>query len=650
MPPGAYHREGSSVLIKLKKDHPQLFYLARAFRLCVQALDLLAVIVIAVDAIVNSWTLNDYLGNGHFFLTPVAAARSADNTGSRYAFPINGSYEDLSEIGQWMTNLTVSNMVTKSDNVYAVSAGTYTLTNNTVLCPIFTGTYPLSQWKKPRMKLGVMQDATTFYRGNALSHAFTTDDTTNLATAGDNHHGLLARGYTPGRTQTDMRFTREFAFENTSSPQSIVVDYFRICPRTFCSGCDPVSEMGYSMCNLTVLYDDSAKTLTVTSGSYVPGSMYELGLMLPRSSFGLVALWAKLLAIFFAVGGYLASRRTVQWLEVDVTKTSSLWTRLLRTVVPKYFPHPSHALPYAMFCYNSDIFVFLYSGSVLFDLQNCLIFIRNVHYYNNWAMQFDATFRTFSLSTRLLWLNCAFLKIAKILWHTIGGASYCGESRLMGLFNFSSVLYLYLSAILLFYVPPFIEYNNSVTFDLVNTVERLDGVRVDIFESFYFRCATSIAVGMVANVLAVAVVDHSVNRGYWRSMKKNSLARQAIYNSSSILCDYLYGVEEDKTVKDRAVVICRARRLSTLQWFFMSHMVCFGLPEKELRAKKKQMALTVAGGPTTSTASSDTSNDGLYMIVQDGDHHMHLIDESLADVTSLVYNIKVLKNTTIAVR
>ncbi|EQC25295.1 hypothetical protein SDRG_16848, partial [Saprolegnia diclina VS20] len=464
--PGAYRREGSSVLVKLKKDYPQLFYLARAFRLCVQALDLLAVIVIAVDAIVNSWTLNDYLGNGHFFLTPVAAARSADNTG----------YEDLSEIGQWMTNLTVSNMVTKSDNVYAVSA-----------------------WRKPSIKLGVMQDATTFYRENALSHAFTTDDSKNLATADDNHHRLLARGYTPGRTQTDMRFTREFAVENTSSPQSRVVDYFRICPRTFCSGCDPVSEIGYSMCNLTLVYNDSAKTLTVTSAVYVPGSTYELGLMLPRSSFGIVALWAKLVAIFFAVGGYLASRRTVQWLEVDVTKTSSLWTRLLRTVMPKYFPHLSHALPYAMFCYNSDIFVFLYSGSVLFDLQNCLIFIRNVHVYNTYAKQFDATFRTFSLSTRLLWLNCAFLKLAKILWHIIGGASYCGESRLMALLNYSSVLSLYLSAILLFYVPPFIEYNNSVTFDLVNTVERLDGVRVDIFESFYFRCATSIGAGMVVN-------------------------------------------------------------------------------------------------------------------------------------------------------
>ncbi|KDO16943.1 hypothetical protein SPRG_17600, partial [Saprolegnia parasitica CBS 223.65] len=61
------HREGSAVLVKLKKDHPYLFYLARACRLCVQALDLVAVIIIAV---VHNWTLNDDLGNAPFSLTP----------------------------------------------------------------------------------------------------------------------------------------------------------------------------------------------------------------------------------------------------------------------------------------------------------------------------------------------------------------------------------------------------------------------------------------------------------------------------------------------------------------------------------------------------------------------------------------------------
>ncbi|OQR87088.1 hypothetical protein ACHHYP_09561 [Achlya hypogyna] len=640
-------RKESSALIKLKHDHPKLYQAARLYRLALKGLDFLVVIVIALDAIINSWTLNDYLGNGHFFVTPVATVRSLDDLSAKYTFAEGGSYRDLSEIGQWMANLTIANMVTKSDSVYAVSASEYPLTPNTVLCPIFVGSYAVDLSKKAAVKLAVAADTTTFYRGNALSHAFTSDQSTRLATRDMNSTQLRALGYVPGRTQTDLRFTREFVVRNTSAPQSLVVAYYRICPRTFCTGCDPVSEMGFSSCNLAMVYDDAKKTLTVTNATVAPDSTYALGLMMPRSSFGVVALWAKLGAIFFAVGGYLASRRTVQWIEVDVTKTTSLWTRLVRTVGPKYFPHPSHAIPYAMFCYNSDIFVFLYSGSVLFDIQNCLIFIRNVHFYNSWAPQFTASFQTFSLATRLLWLNCAFLKVAKILWNLVGSASYSGESRLMGLFNLSSVTSLYVSAILLFYVPPFIEYNNGVTVDLSNSVERLDGLRVDVFESYYMRCVTSIAVGLVANVILVATLDHAVNQPYWATMAKNSLARQAIYNSSSILCDYLYGVEADPVVKERTVMVCRARRLSTLQWFFMSHMMCFGLPEKELRAKKKQMALTTAGG---ASVTSDSGSDGLYMVVQDGDRHVHLIDEQLADVTSLVYNIKVLKNTTISVR
>ncbi|KDO20125.1 hypothetical protein SPRG_14605 [Saprolegnia parasitica CBS 223.65] len=504
------------------------------------------------------------------------------------------------------------------------------------------GVYPLDLSVTHTARLGFASNSIMYIRGNALSHAFTSDRSDNLANASMKSAALTNLGYAPARTNVDVRLIQDLVLTNTLAAQTHTVQFYRIFPKSFCTGCHTVAELGFGSCNMTFVYNDSAKVVSVTKSANLIGSVYKVGLLLPQSMFSSASHYVKATAIVFAVGGYLASRRTVQWKEFDATKLDSIFAKILRILSPKVFPYPSCALRFDMFCYNSDIFVFLFATGVILDMENSLYYLKTMNMYNAPAPIFRYSMQLYGFTTRLLWFNCALLKLLKILWHVIGSASFNGESALMAFLNLRNVTSLYMSAILLFYVPAFIDYNSSVTMTLNNPNECLDTIHVDAFESYYIRAVPAIAVGLVVNVLLIAALDHMVHFNYWQRVSKNSLAHQAIFNSSSILCDDLDGIDMDGAA---VVLHCKARRLSTLQWFFMSHMIMFGLPEKELRAKKKYLVR----GHDQPDRDAPSASTGRYMVVQDGDHHMHLVDENLSDVTALVYNIKVLKDLPITI-
>ncbi|KDO29173.1 hypothetical protein SPRG_05415 [Saprolegnia parasitica CBS 223.65] len=634
-------------------------YAHRAHAFLVAAASLFVVLLVAGDAIVNNWALVNFMGGGYFFVTPIAAATSLDSLGAQYSFAANMGLQDLSKSGRWMSNYTVTHMVAKSEKIYVIATGDIPLTPHSVLCPIFEARYAVDlNATNGRVHLALASDAVSFFRGNAISHAFTDDDSANLANASMGAQELFALNYVPGRVTVDKRFTNEIQLRNTTAPQTHVVSYYRIFSRSLCTGCDPVAELGYGSCNFTVVYNDSAKAVTVTNSTYVPGSVYKLGIVMPHTFLGELALVAKSIAIAFAVLGYLASRRTVQW--PDATHVESSLAKALRTILPKCFPYPSHALSYSMFCYNSDWFVILYAFSVLIDIRNCLMYVRNVNLYTMYAPQFGYSLQLFALTSRLLWVNCAILKCTKGLVHMLSVAQYAGESRLVGFFNLSSVSWLYASAIALFYVPPLIEYNNSVVINLTNARERIDGICVGVYDGFYMRVATSIAVGLVANIFLVTGLNHVCSYKYWQLVAKNSLARQAVFNSSSIVCDYLDGLQADG---DGSIFVLHARRVSTLQWFFSSHLTLFGLPEKGLRAKKLQVATqqsqkapsarsASAAIACSTTASNANAEDDARdcSVVQSGDAALHLLDGRLVEVSNLAFNIKLLKNLTVTVK
>ncbi|OQR84100.1 hypothetical protein ACHHYP_13887 [Achlya hypogyna] len=619
--------------------------------LVVRGVGLLVICLVGFDSIVNNWGINQFLGNGYRFLTPIATATNTAELESRYAFANGLGLRDLSNIGLWMVNYTVSQFTSKSANVYFVSAGSYRLDDSMNLCGIFQRKYPVDLTTSLTVRLGLTSDTVSFIRGDSITHTFTDDATRNLGNTSMQSTQLMSLGYLAARTIVDTRFTRPFALVNTSMPQTKPISYYRVFPKSFCTGCEPIAEFGYGTCNLTMVYNDSAKVLTVTTGRNIVGSTYDLGLMLRCSPFVVLSQLFKVLAIIFAVGGYLASRSTVQWYELDIQKPETVILRLVRTVLPKHFPYASHALRFDMFCYNSDIFVFLYCGMVVLDMENSLIFIRHMNLFNALNPQFQYSVQLFALSIRLLWANCACLKLAKIVTNVVYRAGYCGENRFMELFNHSSVTWLYASAILLFYVPPYFEYGNSVIVELKNSVEKLDGVHVDVFNSFYMRNASAIIVGLLANILLCALLDHVVNHKYWRMLRQNSFARQAVFNSTSCLCDFLSDIVVEN---DSVRMICKARRLSTLQWFFTTHINLFGLPEKDARMIKKRVvqsgAPSVGGASTATSTASTPSAEMAYTVTQDGSNTLHLLDGNLTDVTPLVYNIKILKDTTVVIQ
>ncbi|OQS01521.1 hypothetical protein ACHHYP_00674 [Achlya hypogyna] len=608
------------------------------------AVGLLVVLLVAIDAISNNWALIDFIGDGNDFITPVANVANASDLVNHYTFRPERSLATVSSVGLWMLNYAVTNLGLLGNNIYLLNTGTYTTVPETPdICARFTGAYPIDIAKGNPVKLAVALDLITFLRGNALSIAFTDTSTANLANRTMGSAALNALGYEAARIAADLRLSQQILLLNTTALQIQAVPVYEIYPKGYCTGCTPIAELGHGICNFTMLYDDARKSLTVNSTGIL-GSPRRHGLMIQQNAFSAASHYLKFIALFLAVAGYLASRRTVQWNEPDPTKPDTIFARAIQIFAPKCFPHSSHALRFDMFCYNSDLFVVLYCLSVILDFSASLIFIREVNVYNSLDPQFNMSVRLFALSLRLLWINCGILKLTKLGLSVVSTATYSGESKVMGYINLTSVTSLYLSAILLFYVPPYIEYNNSVRQDLYNLVESLDGTPVDFYSSFYFRVSYAVIMGLIANIFLVTAVDQFFNRAYWKLLVRNSLTRQALFNSTSILCDFISDVHEDRKHKN-VLLVCKARRLSTLQWFFTSHLFTFGLPEKELRAKKYQTT-----APTTTTSDATGPGKETCIVVQDGNCQIHLLDDQLADVKSLVYNIKVLKDTTVVIK
>ncbi|OQS03186.1 hypothetical protein THRCLA_21217 [Thraustotheca clavata] len=315
------------------------------------------VLLLSMDTVVNNWSINDFVGDGYAFLTPIATVQSAEELNNQYNFASNWGLNELSKVGYWMVNSSVNAFVTKSNSIFVVSVGWFPMASGSQdQCKIFQTSYPLDLSQTPNPRLALASNLVTYYRGNALTHYFSNDRTVNVATAPISSSGLDDLGYTPGRIGVDMRLTTKIPLVNTSSPQEIDVTFYKFYPKSICTGCSTVTELGFGHCNLTFIYNDTTKRVKITNSNNILGTTYKFGLLIPQSLFSSASHYVKVIAIIFAVGGFLASRRTAMWLEVDRNKTDSILAKILRMILPKYFPYPSHALRFDMFCYNSDIF------------------------------------------------------------------------------------------------------------------------------------------------------------------------------------------------------------------------------------------------------------------------------------------------------
>ncbi|OQS02784.1 hypothetical protein THRCLA_04872 [Thraustotheca clavata] len=231
------------------------------------------------------------------------------------------------------------------------------------------------------------------------------------------------------------------------------------------------------------------------------------------------------------------------------------------------------------------------------DMQYGLYYSKTINLWNTPKSEFVYSMLMLCVTMLFMWLNCAAIKILKVVW----------KSKLTIFFNLSSVTSLYISSILLFYIPDYITYNTSVTINLDHRVDNLDAVILDPFQSFYIRSIPLIVLGAILNNFLVWLLDHGVYYKQWRLLVKVSLGRQAVFNSSSILCDYLDGVEMN--VENER--------------------------EKEGQAKKKAI-VTVQKSTSRTDSSLALQSNGKYYLVQTSDHSLQLVDENLTELTTLI--------------
>ncbi|RHY25753.1 hypothetical protein DYB32_008123 [Aphanomyces invadans] len=608
--------------------------------------------LVFVDAIANNWAIVDFCGNALHFRTPVANVKTAAELSTEYIFGQGRGFGNLSNVGQWMIGMSIEELATVSADVYFLTAGAYAIMDSTNFCGGFNGNYSVPDLAMP-VKLAVVDDGVTYIRGNSLTHAFTNDLTENLPTKDAKMADLVALGFHPARMQTDMKMTTSVDIKNKSSSQNFAIPWYRVYSKSFCTGCTPLTALSHGICNITVKYVDATKTAVVSKSFSAPNSTHYLGLMFRRSIYSTIGAVLKYIAIFIAVAGYLAGRKTIQWHERVPENVETVAGKLVDMVFPKYYPHLSHAIRFDLFCYNSDVFVLLFVVSNVLDMNQAIQYIREVNQYNVVSPDFSMSLQLLALSTRLLWLNVGMVKVAKMAVHLLSLATYCGQSRVMKYLNFSSVSTLYISAILLFYVPDYIEYNNDSRWDIRHSFENINGCYINYFSSFYFRTAPAIGIGLALNVAGVLVVDHIVLFRFWHYLAKNSLGRQVMFNTSCVTCEFVsdFTVEAD----DSSVIQCKVRRLSTLQWYLMNQTLCFGLLEKELSKKKHARAPGATHPSTVSVAKQDdtvggTGKDIFHVISQSDSGHIHLLDDQLVEVKSLALNIKILRDTDVFIR
>ncbi|KAF0703828.1 Aste57867_7506 [Aphanomyces stellatus] len=678
-------------------------------------------ILICLDVITNNWELIDYVGDGLQLLTPFLDLGTFDDVQAQYVFATAASPATMSKVGRFMTDTVASQIATMDGSSYYLSLGSYliqdssndicgTLVQTYVLPPANTTTSRSSTTTAPTIRLGTSTDAITFIRGNTLTHWFGTTLTDPRATAGANASTLTSMGYVPAKVSTDLRLTTPVPLVKPNTMLTMNVSMFRFAGSSFCSGCIPTTELGFDTCSIVYSYNDTANQVVVKSSMAIIGNVHEVGMIFQRNAAPILSIVVRAFCVVFALAAYAASQKTVRWCEPS--DSVSWLTRLVRIVSPVKYRHPSHAFDFAYLCLNSDIFVVLYTISVIADENIGMVYSRTVYrWYQYSSFDLLIELRLMALCFRWLWINLLLVKGFKWLCHVVSSAMYTGDNWIMGWLNYSSVDWIYAGLFVLFERNSFIEYGNSVRASVKSSVQDLDNIFVNLLQSWYVRAVWPMAIALIVNLIATLALDHVLHRRWWCQVRFNSLGRQFMYNSTSVLINAdLAAVVATRPGYVATVVTTKARMLCTMQWFFSTHVLCFGLPEhpnvvRQLVATKATQKTTngaTGGGKTTKTnhtpshqsteavTSSITSRRGssvdpspppevthahsfiaedaprrssseassaeengskpnLYVLSQDRDGYIHLFDADKREMQALSLEVKVLRDSTLSI-
>ncbi|KAH9127528.1 hypothetical protein AeMF1_002193 [Aphanomyces euteiches] len=646
----------------------------------IQLVGSLGASLVIVDMCYNNWELINYMGNAQYLLTPLYNHGSLHDVALNYVFPTEASPSKLSEGGIYMLNSTISNAYNRDRDYYFLTAGSYLIEDaQNDICGTLAKSYPNVNASMTTINLGVTTNSLFYVRGSTLMNFFGLTSTTP-APAKANGTTLAALGYAPARQDCDLRLTTSVAVPPSGSVVSANVTMYRFFAKSYCSGCNSVVELGRDTCAIVYSYNATTRVLKVQSSQAFIGDYHFLGVMLERSGPSVGSLYIRGLCVFLAALGYQASKKTIRW--TDATALASWYRRILHTLAPPLYRYSSKALSFSMYCLNSDLFVFGYTTAMLLDEKQSMIFNRHLTKWNTSGNAW-IQIQLFAIQFRWLWLNCALVKVAKWLFNFVSLTRYTGKNLLVGWCNFSSVIYVYVGAIFLLQRTNFIQYGNNDSVTLTSTTDNLNTIRLDLFESQYVRAIPDLILVMIANLIMVLALDHILHFRWWRRMTNNSLGRQVMYNSTSIVADMQFEFFDGENYKGQAMAV-HARALCTVQWFLLCHTWCFGLQEdpKRVRAMVTNGINRVGGGDNRASAwassdsvrqaavaydpmtfrgkkasvqpeideegdlnlSSSSSTLDLYMIAQDPEGHVRLYDARKREIQAMSLEVKILND------
>ncbi|KAF0714525.1 Aste57867_3833 [Aphanomyces stellatus] len=281
------------------------------------------ILLLCIDILANNWELIDYVGNTRRFMTPLLDATRVDDIDANFAFPTNMSPNNISRVGRFMVDSTLTAVKMRDSSTYFLSMGNFLIQDATNdICGTLAKVYPVNATTTigSVVRLGVVIDGITYIRGDTLSRVF--GSTSTLATtAGSNDSTLTAMGYIPGRVNADMRLTPPLVLANASGMTMLTM--YRFAARAFCTGCTPVVELGLDTCTIAYSFNDTTKLLDIESSHAIYGQTHALGILFERGWSPVLSLYVRLVCVLLVVAIHAVSQRTVQWPDTNTKTTSS---------------------------------------------------------------------------------------------------------------------------------------------------------------------------------------------------------------------------------------------------------------------------------------------------------------------------------------
>ncbi|RQM20478.1 hypothetical protein B5M09_010537, partial [Aphanomyces astaci] len=195
----------------------------------------MCVCLVTVDVTTNNWELNYVIGNGNTLLGPLMNVGSSEALEKTFSFPIERSIGSTSTVGRFMLNYTLKKINVRDNSMYVLTGDTFLIDNPlNDLCSTLKKTYqlPTNQTNVgSTVKLATMKDSIQYIRGTAITNLLYGVGTPPPEST--KHDELISMGFTPARTDLDLRVTTGVVVPPVGTTSYTNVTMYRFYPRAF---------------------------------------------------------------------------------------------------------------------------------------------------------------------------------------------------------------------------------------------------------------------------------------------------------------------------------------------------------------------------------------------------------------------------------